>query len=559
MEKKIIPYKPFSKNYDVVIAIDFGTARSGFAFAFFTTCAVHVYSLWDRQPLPYPKTPTRLAYRSDNHIDFGWTASKEFLQKNHIYKPHYLFQKFKMDLSPFKENHDGGIPTMKLVADYLHCIKEKALFYIFEKDKLSVNRDRILWRLTIPAIFMSIDAKKRMVQAAVMAGIIPTYDESIIVSEPEVAAVYCNLTREEALKPTETLLVVDAGGGTVDITSYEVQYDKTLKELTATTSEDTKYKCGSTYVDDAFLDYLSSLFGNAKMVEFERANPVGFADLMDKWETFKCSTIDPENEKSRFELTGSFYKYLRNHANEKFNELVIKQEGKDEEIIFNKQTLNTAIFGKVLGNVIKCIEEHQKKMLHCDYIFLVGGFANSKHLQKAVNDKFGKSSKIICPLNPEQAVLKGAVMYGLNPTIIHSRKSNLTYGVSSTKPFEQGDPPSKKIKTDSGFLCDDTFSIFCKIGADVPFGKTKTITYTPVHNNQTALRFKVYTTAEKEPKYIDGSRCEGEFTIQLQGSGLNRYVSVTFHFDGKSIRITAEYNGQISNPLNINFEPVFAK
>ena len=93
MEKKIIPYKPFSKNYDVVIAIDFGTARSGFAFAFFTTCAVHVYSLWDRQPLPYPKTPTRLAYRSDNHIDFGWTASKEFLQKNHIYKPHYLFQK----------------------------------------------------------------------------------------------------------------------------------------------------------------------------------------------------------------------------------------------------------------------------------------------------------------------------------------------------------------------------------------------------------------------------------------------------------------------------------
>ena len=43
------------------------------------------------------------------------------------------------------------------------------------------------------------------------------------------------------------------------------------------------------------------------------------------------------------------------------------------------------------------------------------------------------------------AVLRGAVLYGLDPSIVHVRRATKTYGIGVIKPFVHGQhPPGKK-------------------------------------------------------------------------------------------------------------------
>ena len=63
------------------------------------------------------------------------------------------------------------------------------------------------------------------------------------------------------------------------------------------------------------------------------------------------------------------------------------------------------------------------------YLFLVGGFAESAILQKNIRDAFSDKLKVIIPQGVSLAILKGAVLFGVDPTVVSSRRSRLTYGV----------------------------------------------------------------------------------------------------------------------------------
>lgn len=77
-----------------------------------------------------------------------------------------------------------------------------------------------------------------------------------IVLEPEVASVYCELKLKECHFPKGSkFLVVDAGGGIVDLVVHEKvdHFGVMVKEVTC--SEETM--CGGTLVDKAFMLYLA--------------------------------------------------------------------------------------------------------------------------------------------------------------------------------------------------------------------------------------------------------------------------------------------------------------
>lgn len=52
------------------------------------------------------------------------------------------------------------------------------------------------------------------------------------------------------------------------------------------------------------------------------------------------------------------------------------------------------------------------------FLFLVGGFAESPMLQKAVQRALGRTCRIIIPHNVGLTILKGAVLFGLDPTVV---------------------------------------------------------------------------------------------------------------------------------------------
>ena len=68
-----------------------------------------------------------------------------------------------------------------------------------------------------------------MFKAAVEAGLPDDRDRLLLAREPAVAALYCKAKGEAVLGTAGTrFLVVDAGGGTVDITAYQVAPDGRL-------------------------------------------------------------------------------------------------------------------------------------------------------------------------------------------------------------------------------------------------------------------------------------------------------------------------------------------
>ena len=66
---------------------------------------------------------------------------------------------------------------------------------------------------------------------------------------------------------------------------------------------------------------------------------------------------------------------------------------------------------------------------------MVGGFSESEVVQDAVRSAF-RDCRIVIPQEAGLAVLKGAVQFGHDPSIIAARVAKFTYGIGSTVPFD---------------------------------------------------------------------------------------------------------------------------
>jgi hypothetical protein len=63
------------------------------------------------------------------------------------------------------------------------------------------------------------------------------------------------------------------------------------------------------------------------------------------------------------------------------------------------------------------------------FLFLVGGFAESPMLQRAAQNALGQTCRIIIPQDVGLTILKGAVLFGLDPTVVrvHTHRQTLWY------------------------------------------------------------------------------------------------------------------------------------
>ena len=97
----------------------------------------------------------------------------------------------------------------------------------------------------------------------------------------------------------------------------------------------------------------------------------------------------------------------------------------------------------------------------CNSIFLVGGFGDSEVLRYCSRLSFclisknrlwgrtelkkGFGDRVVKPAQPGLAVLRGAVMFGLNQKAITSRIMKCSYGISTTKSWRDFDASVSKF------------------------------------------------------------------------------------------------------------------
>jgi molecular chaperone DnaK (HSP70) len=551
--------------FRLVVAIDFGTARSGYSIGFLGDSNIYTKKDWPGQHYKYPKTPTHLLYDSDGKlVAWGAQVVNSLAQQREQGKGNqfYLFENFKTLLHESKQSTERGpyidregrrFFVVDLIADYLEKLKNLAFTELEKITKETVENAEIRWCLTVPAIW-SDAAKQLMEKAAIKAGLISSQggdlQRLLFALEPEAAAVYC-IEEDKALaqesKSGTRFMTVDCGGGTVDITVHEITPNG-LKEVVRGSGG----LYGGKNVDAAFRIHLGKAIGNDVVEQFEKRYPVAYQKMMDEWETFKCS-YDPQlvGDIWNFELPARLRDLLMKEYPKRLEGLSQKQSGDDFHIWISRAVMETEIFGPTIQNIARCVEDQftQLRSTSIDYLYLVGGFAGSVLLQKSIQSRFASKvkKKIIIPKEPGGAIVTGAASFGRNPALIRARRTRLTYGTDIVTSFIPGfHEENKKVHHPEHTepLCKDIFQTFIHAGQSVEINSEVTEKFGVISASQREVHIGIFSTDEEEVIYIDEASVTkiGEIILKMPFTtgGLDRKLAITMYFGDTKIRAKAK-------------------
>lgn len=168
-----------------------------------------------------------------------------------------------------------------------------------------------------------------------------------------------------------------------------------------------------------------------------------------------------------------------------------------------------------INNVLKC-----ENVKNVSYLFLVGGFSESQILQKKIRDSFSSTLKVIIPQGVSLAILRGAVLFGLDPSIVHVRRSRLTYGFGVLNRFIPGVHPEEKLILRDGYKwCADIFDKFVVTDQSVPAGDAVVRSYAPaLREGQKCTVIHIYCSERDDVNFItdEGVRRCGTLLLDLE-------------------------------------------
>ncbi|TVY34329.1 Heat shock 70 kDa protein 12B [Lachnellula subtilissima] len=409
----------YESEDQLIVALDFGTTFSGIAYAFANGDKPEVVSIMDWPGLEgfkQPKIPTLISY--DDNGDFTWGGQKhksdvvqgvKLLLDPDQPRPLYLPESTaKSDLKRLDK------PPVKVVADFIRAMYQHSLSKIesaVPAQYLSMCQKQFV--LTVPAVW-SDKAKDTTLQAAKEAGLHPV----TMIKEPEAAAMYTLHTlQDRALAVGDAFVICDAGGGTVDLISYEITQLKPtleLKELVPGKGG----MAGSLGLNQRF-----------EGAQFDRSVKTAFRN--DLYEDYLIN----------FPLAE-----LKDDVRNNLKVNCWNMTSADVKAIFDPLITDIQRLVEEQVNLVKVkrMSEDHPKANEIKAIFLVGGFGSSEYLKSQLEQDHS-TIQIIQPHGAWAAIVKGAVLSQLpEEASIVSSQATRHYGVSARHVFDprtdQGQP-----------------------------------------------------------------------------------------------------------------------
>ncbi|XP_070833605.1 heat shock 70 kDa protein 12A isoform X1 [Chaetodon trifascialis] len=611
---------PSEPSFVVVVAIDFGTTSSGYAYAFTKEPeCIHTMRRWEGGDpgVSNQKTPTTILLTPDRKFhSFGYAARDFYHDLDPSESKQWLYlEKFKMklhttaNLSIDTDLHAANgkrVKALDIFAYALAFFKEQALKELSDQTGSEFDNNDVRWVITVPAIW-KMPAKQFMREAAYKSALVSRENpEQLIISlEPEAASIYCRKLRlhqmvdlgtqttQNGFSPTDNLgsgmtqvspghakehvrrnrqsrtflvenvigelwseleegdryVVVDCGGGTVDLTVHQIRLPEGhLKEL---------YKAsggpyGSLGIDYEFEKLLCKIFGQDFIDQFKIKRPAAWVDLMIAFESRKRAAAPDRTNPLNINLPFSFidyYKKFRGHSVEhalrKSNVDFVKWSSQGM-LRMSPDAMNL-LFKPTIDHIIQHLTELFEKPEVSDikFLFLVGGFAESPLLQQAVQNMLQGRSRIIIPHDVGLTILKGAVLFGLDPSVIKVRRSPLTYGVGVLNRFVEGKhPPEKLLVKDGTRWCTDVFDTFIAADQSVALGELVKRSYTPAKPSQQVIVIHVYCSEKERAAFISEPGVRKCGTLRLDVSGTEstaprREIQTLMQFGDTEIRAMA--------------------
>ncbi|KAF8655079.1 hypothetical protein AX16_003244 [Volvariella volvacea WC 439] len=436
------PYKGDSRQ--LVLAMDVGTTYSGISYAILDPGRPPVIESVTRYPakegiIGDHKIPTVILYGPNGDVRaVGAEAEQESFVEEIETERLIKAEWFKLHLrprhlqSPQVINHIPPLPLGKSIvsifADFLRYMYQCAKTFITEShlSGASVWESKKDIILTHPNGWEGAQ-QALMRQAAIQAGLVPDTQEgrdSIhFVTEGEASLHFCvaNGLVPRELKSGAAVLVVDAGGGTVDISGYKKKSDDAFVFEEAAAPQ--CHFHGSIFVTQHAKLFLQDYLRDSKYIDvvddiarcFDRTTKLGFRDPS----------------------VPAFIKFG-----------TMRDRDPNFNIRSGQLRLDGAEVARFYEPSISCIsraiaEAKYNRQVKC--AFLVGGFAGNDWLFTSLKEKFQQYNvSIIRPdHHSSKAVADGAVSFYLDH-YVRARVSKYVYGMQCSIQYDSSDPEHRR-------------------------------------------------------------------------------------------------------------------
>ncbi|ETO01566.1 hypothetical protein RFI_35873 [Reticulomyxa filosa] len=416
------------------------------------------------------------------------------------------------------------------------------------KDTTFVQKiEDVQWVVSVPAIWSN-TAKNRMKEATILAGLIngSIPDHLMIASEPG-----------------DKYTLLDLREGTADITCHQILDEIHVLQIYPPSGG----PWGSTYIDEAFWEMLCEIFGNEIMQEFTFKHPHEFIQLIEHFREVKYlySPTSLDTPKIKIGSITSFfrtYKITLDDISKKLKEY--KLNDKSNVIRFDKMvaTVNLDHEGWkfVMDKVMDPLIHHVHKLLMepqlrgCQTVLCVGDLSTSPYVIQRLRDVLVRDHKIITtiakPECPILAVVEGATLFGMAPSIIVEYILEHTYGLKCARDWIESDGEEGKIWNDEDgkYIFEDGFEIFARKNAKINVHNPPIVKYfQPLNRDAKKITIEIHCSDEENPKQCTGSTFCAQANFNLPNdwwdgaNGEDKEIPIFFFFSRSGIQIRENY------------------
>ena len=318
-------------------------------------------------------------------------------------------------------------------------------------------------------------------------------------------------------------LLVDVGGGTVDISAYCVNPspEKSIDVIHPPTGG----AYGGAKVNQKFKEFLEALVEDKDFsLYLNDSDPIVNAKQAACLRDLLNDTFEIQKQlfgrkggignKVSVRLPHSFFRKYRAVLERKLCHHNSSQAHQSKEVELIDQDLRISyaqmkkFFEPVVVGIVNCIRQTLDGIDEdVDTVYLVGGFGGSLYMYNQLKQKLGDEYEYVIPEKPHLAVASGAVTFRRNPEVVRARKADATYGVRVCVPFDELTHEEQyKCEKDGRVLCQNVFGAVVERGDTIQADKVFCNTHPVASNHQDLMHVDVYSSTEKDVWYTTGKR-----------------------------------------------------
>ncbi|XP_062568292.1 heat shock 70 kDa protein 12A-like [Saccostrea cucullata] len=336
------------------------------------------------------------------------------------------------------------------------------------------------------------------------------------------AAVWFVHDNKTEIPPRTKFILLDLGGGTIDITVQEVLQNNRIRQLMPAKG----VACGGTKLDECLTQKIEKIFAN-NIEMFRRNEPKKYVKHQRNIEFMKRSY---GRSKGNFIL----------NVSKKLSRSEIEQS-----ITISEEEYKTFL-DPILEKIDNKIMEIEKICKQVSYLVLIGGFSIDARIRGHFLENYSKYV-VKTPGNPDLAVLNGAVLFGQHESLVTERVCKCTYGFAVFKKFDETHNIEKKHKRGGFTMAKDCFKVVYKKGERVSTDG-KSFKEIPVFDEFGADRvdkrkepivIHIFSSEEENPQYTDDPSCKklcemkmnppgGEWPVRVEGKVRFRVAGTEF-------------------------------